>query len=124
MRRPGVATTGVTMPFIAEGTAWDRARIAPIAASFREELSEIATEYEHPRFAVREPLGLLSAHDLAVSAAALLASTDSPGVPIGVQIAAVNVAYEALVASIDLMKCHTTAPKVPRGPNAAKPRDG
>ncbi|HZY69892.1 MAG TPA: hypothetical protein VFF67_02795 [Thermoplasmata archaeon] len=106
------------MPFIAEGSSWDRARLAPIAASFREELAELATSYERPDYAVHEPLGMLSARDLAASATALLAATQPPEVPLPVQIAAVNAAYEALVASIDLMKCHTAAPKVPRGPPA------
>jgi hypothetical protein len=104
------------MPLITEPDAWTTDRLRPMLADFHRELVELAGMLGEPsRRPVLDPLGLLTARDLASAAAELAGAAQMEGLPARFQVAAVNVAYEAVVASIDLMKSHTAGPKVPSG---------
>ncbi|MCI4319664.1 MAG: hypothetical protein L3J87_01710 [Thermoplasmata archaeon] len=110
------------MPLIEEPDLWTTERLRPLLANFHEELVELAEMLrEPPRRPPLDPLGLLTAQGLAAAAADLALLAQAEGLPPRIQVAAVNVAYEATVASIDLMKSHTAGPKVPRPAPTAPP---
>jgi hypothetical protein len=103
------------MPLIEEPEQWTTERLRPLLANFHEELVELAEMMRAPpRRPALDPLGLLTAQGLAAAAAELVREAQADGLSPGLQVAAINVAYEATVASIDLMKSHTVGPKVPR----------
>ncbi|MCI4349955.1 MAG: hypothetical protein L3K15_00340 [Thermoplasmata archaeon] len=115
---------GGTMPLIEEPERWTGERLRPMLAEFHGELVEIANSFDGPpRGPVLDALGMLTARGLASAAAELAEAAQMDGLPLRFQVAAVNVAYEAVVASIDLMKSHTAGPKVPsrRPPSSAPP---
>ena len=103
------------MPLIEEPDRWTTERLRPMLANFHEELVELAQMMrEPPRRPPLDPLGLLTAQGLAGAAAELAREAQADGLSPRLQVAAVNVAYEATVASIDLMKSHSAGSKVPR----------
>lgn len=110
------------MPLIEEPELWTTDRLRPLLANFHEELVELAEMMrDPPRRPPLDPLGLLTAQGLAAAAADLARLAQTDGLPARLQVAAVNVAYEATVASIDLMKSHTAGPRVPARAPAQPP---
>jgi hypothetical protein len=102
------------MPLIEEPDAWTADRLRPMLADFHEELVALARLFGEPSHrAALDPLGILNARGLASAAAELADAAQMGGLPTRFQVAVVNVAYEAVVASIDLMKSHTAGPRVP-----------
>lgn len=79
-------------------------------ADFRETLAAL----DHPPGPVLDPMGLKNAGDLVRGVMALGDAIDRPEAEPKLLAAMVNVQYETLVASIDLMKAHVDIPKVPR----------
>ena len=79
---------------------------------------EILAMVDDPPARVREPLGVVTAHDLLTAALAAARLRDDASAQ---EVAAsVNLLYESGLAAIDLLKVHSEMPRVPRG-RAASP---
>jgi len=88
-----------------------------LVKSLRVDLAESLELVTEPRGAVRDPAGLETARELALSALALL---DRPGPRTRGELAEeANLAYAAMLAVIDLAKSHTDVPRVPRSRSAS-----
>jgi hypothetical protein len=100
------------MPLIIDADRVPEATLRTMAKELTGELEEILASLAD-RGPAKDPLGVVTAADLLRSAIDLGHATE--GAPVALTAAVVNVEYEALVASIDLIKSHFGLPTVPRG---------
>ena len=107
------------MPIVLDPSAIPEPTLREMARELQEELEEILGSIED-RGTPRDPLGVLTAADLLRAAIRLGHETQGAAVPLTV--AVVNVQYETLIASVDLIKSHFGLPTVPRA--RAPPREG
>jgi len=101
------------MPLLLDPTTVPEATLRAMAKELQGELEEILASLAE-RGPAKDPLGIVTATDLLTAAIQLGRRTE--GAPSALTAAVVNVQYEALVASIDLIKTHFGLPTVPRGP--------
>lgn len=90
--------------------------VALLRSIFEEQRSgavEILALVDAPPEPVREPLGIVTAHDLLT--AALAAARPAADAEAAELATAVNLLYESSLAAIDLLKVHSAMPRVPRG---------
>ena len=100
------------VPLILDAASVPEATIRTMAKELREELEEILASID-ARGTPKDPLGVVTASDLLKAAIQLGRETE--GAPVGLAAAVVNVEYETLLASIDLIKSHFGLPTVPQG---------
>lgn len=100
------------MPILLPGSVVPEEKIAAIQADLRQSVQAILSQLRAPTAPVRSPLGILTGIDLGEQILSLLdllpdsASRDW-------RVATVNIAYDGLLAMIDLLKSHTEQPTVP-----------
>jgi hypothetical protein len=100
------------MPLVLDPASVPEAVLRELHRSLGEDLAETLELVRHPRGTVLDPASLATAEDLVQSTRAVLAA---PGPRDRAQWAAeANLAYAALLATIDLVKSHTDVPYVPR----------
>jgi hypothetical protein len=104
----------------------DPDRLAPdqlreLLAEMREGLASILPRLDPPPAGYRDPISLLTAADLVRDALTATERLAGPGADRAELGAAVNVAYSAMLAAIDLLKVHSGGPQVPQGPKAKAP---
>jgi hypothetical protein len=100
------------MPLLLDPDRLPVEALRELAAELRTELTETLDLVRAPGRPVRDPASLATAEELVRAA---LATLDRPGPRDRPGLAAdVNLAYAALVASIDLVKSHTDGPTVPQ----------
>ena len=100
------------MPLLFEDGTYSTETLRELLRSLAAELEETRELIRRPRGPVRDPASLETADALVVSALGEVRRDESsePSVLIG----RANLAYAALVATIDLMKSHTDVPRVPQ----------
>lgn len=103
------------MPLILEPETYPRAALEELLRSLTEDLAETRALVEHPRGRPLDPTGLGTARELID---ATIAALRAPGATPRELADRINLAYATMVASVDLVKCHTDVPRVPRGPSA------
>ncbi len=100
------------MSLILNPHQYPTASLVTLRATMVEGLREVAEDLDSPRGKVVDPAGLERARDLIRAARGAL-SGEAP--PDAERLAAeINLAYAATLAAVDLMKCHTDLPRVPR----------
>jgi len=106
------------MPLILEPGRYDERTLVALHAAMLEELRDVAESVETPRGRVLDPSGLERARELVGAARAAIAGA---GPRDRARLAAdINLACAATLAAVDLLKCHTDVPRVPR-PRAPTP---
>jgi hypothetical protein len=107
------------MPLVLDPDALSEAVLRELHRSVANDLAETLDLVLHPRGPVRDPASLAAAEDLVRSATAVISR---PGARGRAELAAeANLAYAAMLATIDLVKSHTDVPLVPRARPAAPP---
>jgi hypothetical protein len=106
------------MPLILDPGSYAEPLLVDLVQGFAEGLRETRADLDHPRGRVLDPAGIDAARDL-LDAALRRMEPVARGDP-GLLAAQVNLGYAAMVAAIDLMKCHTDVPRVPPPRPAAK----
>ena len=100
------------MPLILDPRSVPEPTLRTMARELSGELVEVLESISE-RGPAKDPLGIVTASDLLRAAIALSPTVE--GAPVGQVALVVNVQYEALIASIDLIKTHFGLPTVPRG---------
>jgi hypothetical protein len=107
------------MPLILEPGRYDERTLETLHAEMLEGLREAAESVEAPRGPVLDPGGLERARDLIEAARSAIARA---GPRDRARLASdINLAYAATLAAIDLLKCHTDVPRVPRSRASTPP---
>jgi hypothetical protein len=107
------------VPLVLDPERLPRSVLEQLRSDLRKDLSETLESVRHPRGKVLDPASLETAADLLHSAAVLL---DRPGDrELELLGAEANLAYAALLATIDLVKTHTEVPRVPRARGVSPP---
>jgi hypothetical protein len=101
------------MPLVLDPTSHSAESLEQLRRSLRDDLAETVEYVQNPGGAVVDPASIETASDLLRSALAVL---DRSGPRTSEQSAAeANLAYATMLAVIDLVKSHTSVPRVPRG---------
>ncbi|HTT73140.1 MAG TPA: hypothetical protein VMG99_03185 [Thermoplasmata archaeon] len=113
------------VPLILDPDAYEAAALAALRDRMLEGLAEVEAGLAAPRGNVLDPAGIELARELVRAARA---AVGKPGASDRARRAAeVNLAYAAMLAAIDLQKCHTDVPRVPsprKGSPAERPGAG
>ncbi len=100
------------MSLILDPSRYPTASLVTLRVTMVEGLREVAEDLDAPRGKVVDAAGLERARDL-IRAAQDALSGEVPPDPERLA-AEINLAYAATLAAVDLMKCHTDLPRVPR----------
>lgn len=103
------------MPLVAEAPGWDRERLVELVRSQLEGVAETLERVRSEDVRWLEPTSRRTAEDLLEDVRRLgEAALAEPGADEAFLLNVANVQYDAIVAGIDLLKSHSSLPKVPR----------
>jgi hypothetical protein len=105
-------------------TPLTEAQVGSMLSDQRAEIESLLPRLRAPTAAVHDPLGLRTALELGEDLLDLVDRAKDASVPAELRRAAVNTAYDGLVAIITLYKASVDVPKVPRPRGAPPPSPG
>jgi len=109
------------VPLVLEPDHHTPEQLRELLADQREGLESMLPRLSPPPLGYPDPQSLRTAADLVEGALAAVDRLGGPGATRADLATAVNVAYSAMLAAIDLLKIHSGGPLVPQGPKAKPP---
>lgn len=101
------------MPLLETTTVLSDEQIGTMLRDHVRAVEGLVQRLEDPSFPAKEPLPIRTAVDLGRDFAALVER--NPPADRAARVALLNVAYDTLMAILDIMKMHSDLPKVPKG---------
>ncbi|MCI4369226.1 MAG: hypothetical protein L3K09_06670 [Thermoplasmata archaeon] len=107
------------MPIILANSSQSDSQLRQMIRDTQEGLDELAERMADSGFPMVEPMGIYTARELLGSVSELVASLSTKGSDRAELVRVAIVQYDAMLAAIDLMKVHSSLPRVPRGASSA-----
>jgi hypothetical protein len=108
------------VPLVLDPDRHSADQLRELLADQRESLTSLLPRLTPAPPGYRDPASLRTAVDLVSDALTVLDRLAGPDADRTELASAVNVAYSAVLAAIDLMKVHSGGPLVPQGPKAKR----